>query len=394
MKRILIIITLSLAFTSLSLTPPDSIHGPLLSSRLPIANSPFSILNPQLPINALAAENQDSLSITVVIPPAEKPDSAPPIEPEPEVKPQINYLYPISVVETQEQGKKMIIKTYELGPEEKPESISRESFTRSNRLYELADITKVENVSLNQREHTETVTVNSSSREMEAILKLLPPEKDFQSEDGCSGSLSLDISSIQIETAGTRANSYTVTATREYPHLSSNDASLVPKSINDNGRTLNLSNIQWKAQNTSAIDYNAVPSGYTAVATYSGSASRTTVTGYNITAAYSGAIAKITTDKTIYTAYFIGVPIIKPLLGQLTALSEVEEVVLTEEEPVVNENEVVSIDSQKPNAEPYIPWPMLLVMLALGIKGGILFYCLKNSYRKEKTINEETTNTT
>jgi hypothetical protein len=34
-----------------------------------------------------------------------------------------------------------------------------------------------------------------------------------------------------------------VTATREYPHLSTNDTSLIPKTITDNGRTLELDNV-------------------------------------------------------------------------------------------------------------------------------------------------------
>ena len=143
MKRCLLIVTLALMLSPLSLA-----FIPLLSlaESNPSANSP------------------DSISITVVIPPAEEP-----LPPEPEIIPPVNYLYPASVVESQESGKKMLIKIYELSPLKNPNDISRESFTRNNLLYELADITKVENVSLNQREHTETITVNSGSREMEAI---------------------------------------------------------------------------------------------------------------------------------------------------------------------------------------------------------------------------------
>ena len=84
------------------------------------------------------------VSITVVIPQTEPPKETPP--PEPTTQPPKNYLYPVSVWESQDNGRSEIIKTYELAPNEKPQNISRESFTRDGWLYELADITKKENI--------------------------------------------------------------------------------------------------------------------------------------------------------------------------------------------------------------------------------------------------------
>jgi hypothetical protein len=122
----------------------------------------------------------------------------------------------------------------------------------------------------------------------------------------------LDIATVTVETAGTKTTGYTVSATREYPHLSAADTSLVPKTITDNGRELTLASVDWRAGNTVTVDYDALPDSYTAVATYTTTASKTVVTGYITTAEYKGTIAKLITGKTVYTAYFAGTLIAPP----------------------------------------------------------------------------------
>ena len=89
--------------------------------------------------------------------------------------------------------------------------------------------------------------------------------------------------------------SYTISATREYPHLSANDLSLIPKTITDNGRTLQLDTVSWEAQHTVNVDYYDIPDSYRAIAKYTATASRSVVTGYITTVEYS-----------VYTAYFYG----------------------------------------------------------------------------------------
>jgi hypothetical protein len=230
-----------------------------------------------LPLTAYAADNGgDGVSITVVIPNAVKE----PPKPAPTPKPPTSYLYPVSVLESQNDGRREIIKTYEIGAGEKPTDISRESFVREGWLYELSDITKKETSNADVRDHTEKVSLDTATNEMAAVLQLLAPTMEYQSGNGYIGVLQLDISTIKVETAGTKSSSYTVSATREYPHLSSNDTSLIPKTVAENGRTLTLASIDWKTQNSTAIDYDQIADSYTAVATYTGTASKTTVTGY------------------------------------------------------------------------------------------------------------------
>jgi hypothetical protein len=133
---------------------------------------------------------------------------------------------------------------------------------------------------------------------------------EYESEDGYSGTLTLNLSSVTCEAAGYRNRSYTVSATREYPHLSANDLSLIPKTITDNGRTLTLDGVAWEVQYYVNVDYEDIPDSYRAVATYTASASKSVVTGYVTTANYVGEVTKPVTGDTVYTAHFLGSEIV------------------------------------------------------------------------------------
>ena len=263
----------------------------------------FAVFLIILSITAYASGNDSSVMITVVIPQTEPPPPVVPQRPEKQV-------YPVNVKENHGDGKREIIRTYELKSGEKPEDIPRESFTREGWLYELADITRRETTNTDTRNYTETVKIETATNDTAEILRRLESTVNYRSNDGYTGVLQLDIFSIKVEPAGTRSSSFAVSATREYPHLSSNDTSLIPKTITDNGRTLTLSNIDWRVQNTATIDYVQIPDNYTAVATYTGTGSHTVITGYITAAEYSGRISKTLAGKTVYTAHFIGVPIV------------------------------------------------------------------------------------
>jgi hypothetical protein len=212
----------------------------------------------------------------------------------------------------EENGVRWIIKTYDLDAGESPDDIPRDSFERDGWRYEVTDIIRKETAAADTREHTEPVTVNSGTKDMADIIKLFDPALSFTSEDGYSGVLALDITTIKVKKGGTKTSGYTVRATRVYPHLSSNDTSLIPKTITDNGRTLRLQKVDWRAGNLETIDYNQFPESYTGVATYTTTGKKTVVTGYVTTAEYKGVIAKLIEGKAAYIAYFMGTEITPP----------------------------------------------------------------------------------
>ena len=361
------------------------------------------------PVMAQDAETDrppSHVSITVVMPDPTPEDTVPPSlphipeldpSPEPDPAPVISTLYPTGVYNTEEGGIRWIVRTYELGADEDPADIPRGNFTRDGWRYSITDILKKETASADVRDHSEIITVNTETKDMEAILRLLAPSMEFTSEDGYTGILTLDISSINVETAGTRTSNYTASATREYPHLSSNDTSLLPKTVTDGGRTLTLTSVDWKTQTGVTVDYDELPASYTAVATYTAQASRTVATGYITTAEYKGSVSRLSQGVTIYTAYFIGeeiVPekapldIIEPTSAPDCSETETDDA----DEQLVTEYSEMSESAEaeaetESNSFPIII-PALLFALLIGVGGGYYIPCILRN-KKEKGEDSE-----
>ena len=269
-------------------------------------------------VTAFAAENETplprSVTITVVLPDKEpaEPAAEPTPSPAPVQSAEIK-LYPVDVAETREGGGRQIVKTYELNFTEKPADIPRADFERGGWTFTLTDIIKREMANAETRPHTETVTLNTDTKDLEKILPQLAQTMEYKSEDEFVGVLTLDVASIKVETAGTKTTSYEMKVTREYPRLSAADTSLVPKTVTEKSKTYTLANVDWKAGNYATVDYEQVAEYYTAVATYTATGSSTKVTGYVTMAVYNGTLAKLSQGKTVYTAYFEGTEIRTPL---------------------------------------------------------------------------------
>ena len=257
--------------------------------------------------------------------------------------------YPTSVSRSEDGTE--IRKYYDLSPEDDPAGIPRSDFEQDGYRYTLVDLLKQELPENESRQHTETVSLQSKSKDMESVLALLPQEKEFITEDGLSGVLTLQLDTVRVEVAGYGSSTREVSATRSYPNLASQDTANIPKSIEDNGRTLTLQNISWQTDNTASMDGYNLGDRFTAVATYTGSATSSYVTGYTVTADYSGTVSRIALNKTRYVAIFEGMPL----------------------EPVASE---VSPDEAKPAQFnwAYILVPLGVVFAAGGVIGGCLLY--------------------
>jgi len=211
-------------------------------------------------------------------------DSSEPTQPSP--------CYPTTVTRSEDGTE--IRKMYDLGPEDDPGGIPRSDFEQDGYHYTLTDLLKQELPANESRQHTETVSVNSKSKDMEEIMPLLAATCEAVTEDGYTGLLTLDTASIQVEASGYATSTRNVSATRSYPNLSEADVSLVPKSIEDSGRTLTLADVQWQEAG----------GFYNAAATYTGNASSKYATGYTVMADYAGEVTKTTSGTVLYTAVF------------------------------------------------------------------------------------------
>ena len=90
--------------------------------------------------------------------------------------------YPTAVTRSDDGGE--IRKMYDLGPEDDPAGIPRSDFEQEGYHYTLIDLLKQKLPANESRQHTETVFVPSQSKDMGAVLALLPQTKEFITEDG------------------------------------------------------------------------------------------------------------------------------------------------------------------------------------------------------------------
>lgn len=220
--------------------------------------------------------------------------------------------YPSQVSYNLNNGIFEVRKTYEIQVDEEPSAQAKQSFEQDGYSFVLTDMLRQELPEQQSKEYNETVTVSSESKELTAILPLFADTKEIMTEDGFTGTLKLDTSTITVEPAGYKNNSWTVSATRTYPNLSSMDLEYIPKTTTENGRTLNFSTVDWQTDNTENVDDDTIGNRFSAVVTYTGTASSRNVTGYTVTAQYSGEVEKVSLDKVQYVAVFHGTPLVVP----------------------------------------------------------------------------------
>ncbi|MCI9265069.1 MAG: cell wall anchor protein [Oscillospiraceae bacterium] len=209
--------------------------------------------------------------------------------------------YPTAVTRSDDGTE--IRKMYDLGPTDDPAGIPRSDFDQDGYHYELTDLLKQELPEHESRQHTETVSIASKSKDMAAVLSLLPQEREFITEDGLSGVLSLRLDTVKVTVAGYGNSTKELTASRTYPGLNSQDTSPIPKGIEDNGHTLSLLEIDWQRNGEVGEDGSE---RYTAVASYTGSTTSSYIKGYTVTADYTGTVSRINLNKTRYVAIFEG----------------------------------------------------------------------------------------
>ena len=213
--------------------------------------------------------------------------------------------YPISVEEYTygDFDELRINKVYQLSLADDPSLIPTEDFTRNGRRYYLLDMTRKDEIGVDIQTHTETVTQPSDTNNLETILQRLDAEMEVTTEDGYAGVLRLDHTSVQVTTDGYATKTNTLSASRSYPNLSEADVSLIPKSIEDKGKTLTLGDVKWSESMDVDGEGNPV-TRYTATASYTGSTTSRYATGYTVTANYTGEVSKANCAVVTYTAIF------------------------------------------------------------------------------------------
>lgn len=215
---------------------------------------------------------------------------------------------PEDVITENRDGRQLIIKTYTLSPQDDPSALIQQPFDLEGFHYEHMETVKEDLTFQDARQHTETVTLETSTDDLAAILAELSPSMEY-AKDGYTGVLMLDHTTLKTEASGYTTKTYTISDTRQYTDLDRNDPSYVPATVMKNGATLSLSNITWNTTGTGIYGDTLLPTSYTAIATYTTSGSRKVATGYVTTASYTGEITAEGVQSVRYTVTYLGTPI-------------------------------------------------------------------------------------
>jgi len=282
-------------------------------------------------------------------------------------------LLPVSVVYSSDRFE--IRKVYELSPDVDPSRLPRDSFAQSGYAYNCTDILREVVIGEETKTVTMIETVESKKDDTTSVFAVLPQYKVYVDDDDFTGYLLIDTATIKSEISGYGSYSTPYTVSRNYPNLSDCDTQYIPKTVDDNGKTLQLQDINWQTDNTYNIDDYEIGTRYTAIAAYGGTRTSSYVTGYDITASYSGEVSRRGVALIRYTVIFTGVEIPAPAAPPEPSIPvpEPEEPIATIPEPV------------KDSAD--INWlPLLISALALLVSGVCLFLILKK--RKDNTHYE------
>ena len=209
-------------------------------------------------------------------------------------------IYPAEIQVSEDQGVYILKKVYYLQATEDPSNIPTEDFERDGRHYTLLDILKEDMTETDTREYSEVVQSQSKTNDKAKIQEELEPEMEVTTEDGYAGVLTANFETMKVEASGYGTSSWTATAQRTYPNLSGADLSLIPKTTEENGKTLSLADVDWKEN----LDGEGVATSYTAVATYTGVMTGQYATGYTVSVEYSGTVTRVSNDLLMYTAIF------------------------------------------------------------------------------------------
>ena len=322
----------------------------LLSLQTTVFANQGTVLTVNTALNVENAESEDGYGY---------PETLLPIITEPEW-----VWHPISVVNEPMNGFNAVRRTYALPPNVNPAVISTAGFEMFGQQFTFAYVLQQPTSDESFMEMRETVTIETRSRNLNDILPNLEQEIWFE-RDGFAGTLVLDIHSITSEVAGTTRHTSTATRQRTFPHLSSPDNSLIPRTISDGGRTFYLSTVEWQSTGTSSIDGHPVASSHTAHATFTAQVTQSRTTGYTITAEYIGTVFRTTQGKTLFTAIFYGEPIIEIWLEE----DEIEYVVVEPVEPAEPEIEYAATPAP---VQPYSNGTGNAVVIALAVIGTLI----------------------
>ena len=216
---------------------------------------------------------------------------------------------PVSQTEANINGRQMLTKVFEVGPETDPESLKEYGLVIGGYEYTLSSFTKETTTKEDSTSVSKEQTIAlKSSNKNDAYLEAL---KSFSQtirfdEEGYTGELNLVAATIEVSETGRSTQKASDVQTKKYT-FDYNDDSLVPATITVGGKTYSRTSVSW-ADGAYGPD-GVMPENYVATAKYSRSWTYSSVDGYQATATYTGSVNLSDATMVRYTVEYIGSPI-------------------------------------------------------------------------------------
>ena len=169
--------------------------------------------------------------------------------------------------------------------------------------YKLDNVDRVDNFKTLTKEQEVIDTIETNTNDLGKVISMFNETKDYE-EDGYTGTLTRDNSSLKISVNNSYQEEYKVYLQKAYNNVPSNELNDIPKTIKENGTIYYLINPVWDIAKTEKVSENEVPVEYNGTMYYEGIKTRTIVTSYLATIKYTGEISKQVPDTTTFTVTY------------------------------------------------------------------------------------------
>ena len=197
---------------------------------------------------------------------------------------------PVSVEQTTENGVTIIKKTYELSPDADPQTLVQ-PFERDGLRFAAREILRRDTSGEPlTRLTSKTAAIVSDTDDIAEVIQQFPDTVSYE-QDGYTGRLRLDSTSLVIEPDGYETYAYPFTRTRDIPGLARNDPALIER--------------EWNGMTLSGVTFRQGADGrYTATAAYRGMATGRRPASFIATVNYYGEVSKSMSGNILYTVIY------------------------------------------------------------------------------------------
>ncbi len=298
---------------------------------------------------------------------------------------------PVNVEMVTENGVLVLRKTFETAPGFDPLTLM-ENLDNSSYTFSCREILRRELPGeLLSRPASKVAVVRMEQDDTEAVARTLPATLEYE-ENGYTGLLYLDASSISTEPEDFESYTCAHTDTQEIGGLPRNDPSYLDKELN--GMTL------------TGVSFKQGQDGqYTATAAYQGTATGKRPVSHVATATYLGEITMEVPGSIQYTVVYEGTPVAQPTPVPAPVPVPATPIESTESAPMPEETAAETAESAPPEPEaepepvpeppPYAPIPQVYVITLVAaavifLIGAVVvpLYTIKQNKKEREASNE------